>query len=99
MTLHHTMVRICSCYCTDKLVPSRYSLRMSGNPTFLRGCAPLTWTAGGVAGITSTPVIDPDTDTVYVMSYSVEGATVDSAAYRCTNTDSSVGCLASSGGC
>ena len=27
-------------------------------------------------GITGTPVIDPDTDTVYVISYSVEGADV-----------------------
>jgi hypothetical protein len=35
------------------------------------------------AGITSTPVIDPETNIVYVMSLSIEGTTVDSAAYRC----------------
>ncbi|KAK9907714.1 hypothetical protein WJX75_008634 [Coccomyxa subellipsoidea] len=33
-------------------------------------------------GITSTPVIDPETNIVYVMSLSIEGTTVDSAAYR-----------------
>ena len=27
-------------------------------------------------------MIDPETDTVYVMSYSVEGATIDTTAYR-----------------
>eukprot|EP00884_Botryococcus_braunii_P022459 jgi/Botrbrau1/8898/Bobra.0148s0015.1 len=38
-------------------------------------------------GITSTPVIDPVTGTIYVMSQSIEAETIESAAYRMNALD------------
>lgn len=46
---------------------------------------------GARTGITGTPVIDPETDTVYMISYSVEGADVfTTTQYRCGGCSTSL---------